>query len=239
MLDLSIIIINKNYFRFLKRCLQSCFEQKTKYNYEIIVIDDGSKDGSVQYLKQIKDKRFKFIKSKNEGIEKASNKGFKKSIGKYVVRVDSDDYLNVNFIQTSIKEIENSKKDFVYSNYFQIDTTGKIIKKKFLPIFSKHEIIARGDFLATGTVYKREIIKNFNFYNEKTKNCGLENYELILKLISDKKKGKKIDKFLFFYRMHKKNISVIKEKKITSYGKKLFTKMNLQQYSKNQFHPWV
>jgi len=72
MVDLSIIIINKNYFRFLKRCLQSCFEQKTKYSYEILVVDDGSKDGSVQYLKQIKDKRFKFIKSKNGGIEKAS-----------------------------------------------------------------------------------------------------------------------------------------------------------------------
>ena len=127
----------------------------------------------------------------------------------------------------------------IYKEIFLDYLKTGIIKKKFLPIFSKHEIIARGDFLATGTVYKREIIKNFNFYNEKTKNCGLENYELILKLISDKKKGKKIDKFLFFYRMHKKNISVIKEKKITSYGKKLFTKMNLQQYSKNQFHPWV
>ncbi len=239
MIDLSIIVINKDYVRYLKKCIQSCLEQRTNYNYEIIVVDDGSKDGSVQYLKQISDKRLLFIKSKNLGIEKASNKGFKKAKGKYIVRVDSDDYLDTNFIQTSIKEIESSKKDFVYSNYSQIDTKGNIIKKKFLPIFNKAEIMARGDFLATGTVYKRKIVKNFHYYNEKTKNCGLENYELILKLITNEKKGKKINKFLFFYRMHQNNVSIIKKKKIISYGKKLFNNMNLKKYSKNQFHPWV
>lgn len=239
MIDLSIIIINKNYLRYLKKCILSCFEQKTDYRYEIIVVDDGSKDGSVQYIKQINDKRFSFIQSKSEGIEKASNKGFKKSKGKYLARVDSDDYLCANFIQTAINEIKNSRSAFVYSNYFQIDIKDKIIKKKFLPDFKKEEIISRGDFLATGTVYRKELIKNLDYYNERIKNSGLENYELILKLLKSNHEGKKINKFLFYYRKHQNNLSVIKKKKIISYGKNLFLKMNLKKYSKNQFHPWI
>lgn len=239
MIDLSIIIINKNYLRYLKKCIQSCLEQKTNYRYEIIVIDDGSKDGSAQYIKQIIDKKFSFIQSKSEGIEKASNKGFKKSKGRFVVRVDSDDYLHTNFIQTTISEIKKSKKDFVYSNYFQVDDKSNIKKKFFLPTFNKEEIISRGDFLATGTVYRKGLIKNLKYYNERTKNSGLENYELILKLLESNFEGKRINKFLFYYRKHKKNVSILKKKKIISYGKKLFFKMNLEKYSKNQFHPWI
>ena len=213
MIDLSIVIINKNYLKYLKKCLLSCLNQKTNHNYEIIIVDDGSSDGSVKYIQNIKNKKILFLKSNNQGIEKAANKGFKKSKGKYVVRVDSDDYLREDFIQKTIDEIKKSKASFVYSNYYQVDSMDKVFKKKYLPDFRKSEILKRGDFLATGTVYKKNLVKNFGFYNQNIKNCGLENYELILKLLNYKLKGKKINYFLFYYRHHKKNISVIKKKK--------------------------
>ena len=77
MVDLSIIIINKNYLTFLKKCLDSCLNQVTKYSYEVILVDDGSTDGSVLFAKKIKDKKLKIFHTKNKGIEHASNKGFK------------------------------------------------------------------------------------------------------------------------------------------------------------------
>tara|TARA_B100000963_G_scaffold296499_1_gene267657 strand:- start:6661 stop:7380 length:720 start_codon:yes stop_codon:yes gene_type:complete len=239
MIDLSIIIINKNYLRYLKKCINSCFDQKTQYSYEIIVIDDGSIDGSINYIQSLEDKRLKFFQSNCAGIEKASNIGFKKSKGKYVVRVDSDDLLRNNFIEKTIREIKKSRYDFVYSNYFEINSMHKLIKKKKLPIFNKNEIRKRGDFLATGTVYKKKLIKSFDFYNEKFKNCGLENYELVLKLLNQNCRAKRINNFLFYYRHHQKNISIIRQKKIINYGKKLFYKMNLGKYSKNKNHPWI
>ena len=176
MLDLSIVIINKNYLRFLKKCINSCLNQITNFQYEIIVVDDGSNDGSVNLLRNIKNTKLSFTQTKSEGIEKAANKGFKKSRGKYVVRVDSDDYLHKNFAQNSLLMIKNSKKSFVYSDYFQI-SSNKNTKKKTLPNFDQKEIINRGDFLATGTLFDKNIIKKLGYYNENTKNSGLENYE--------------------------------------------------------------
>ena len=127
----------------------------------------------------------------------------------------------------------------MYSNYFQIDSKDNIIKRKYLPVFKKNEILKRGDFLATGTVYKKKLVHYYGYYNERIKNCGLENYELILKLLIDELKGKKINKFLFYYRHHQKNVSIVKKKKIDNYGKSLFYRMNLGQYSKNHYHPWI
>ena len=82
MVDLSIIIINKNYLNYLKKCVNSCLNQITNYKYEVILIDDGSTDGSIKFIKNIKDKKIKFFQTKNKGIEKAANKGFKRSKAK-------------------------------------------------------------------------------------------------------------------------------------------------------------
>ena len=131
------------------------------------------------------------------GIRKIIKYWIKKSNGKYVCRVDSDDLLEKTFIDTMIKKFEK-KYSFCYSNYKVINSQGKIISKKTLPQFDKKEILTRGDFLATGTVYKRNILKKQNFYNTKYKNCGLENYELILKLISQKNEGVRINRFSLF-----------------------------------------
>jgi glycosyltransferase involved in cell wall biosynthesis len=238
MLDLSIIIVNKNYLGFLENCINSCLSQSTHYRYEVILVDDGSNDGSVLYAKRIKNKKFLLIQTKSKGIEKAANAGFKKSKGQYVVRVDSDDYLDKNFVYHSLREIKKTKKAFVYSDYILVNSTNSSKKKIILPKFDKKEILQRGDFLATGTVYNKNLIKKIGFYNDKIKNGGLENYELILKLVDKNYSGTKINKFLFYYRKHFKNLSIIKKKKISNYGNKLFKYMNLGKYSKNKYHPW-
>jgi len=238
MVDLSIIIINKNYLNFLKKCVNSCLNQVTNYQYEVILIDDGSTDGSVLFARKIKDKKLTLFQTKNKGVEKAANKGFKKSNAKYLVRVDSDDYLHKNFVNTMLKEIIKSNTAFVYSNYYLIKSNKNKIDQIKLPIFKKKEIFQRGDFLATGTIYNKNIIKKMGYYNESTKNSGLENYELILKLIYNKYYGKRVNSFLFYYRRHVANLSLLKKKRILYYGKKIFKKMRLGNYKKNKFHPW-
>ena len=218
MVDLSIIIINKNYLTFLKKCINSCLNQKTKYKYEVILIDDGSTDGSFLYAKKIKNKKLKLFQTKNKGIERAANKGLKKSSARYVVRVDSDDYLHKNFVNIMLNQIIKSHFAFVYSNYYLIKPNKKKIDQVRLPIFNKKEIFQRGDFLATGTIYNKDIIKKMGYYNENTKNSGLENYELILKLINNEYLGKRINRFLFYYRRHVTNLSLKKKNQGRSGG---------------------
>ena len=237
MVYLSIVIINYNSEKYIEKCLKSCIKQITNFKYEIIIIDDAITDKSYKKILKYKSKKIRvFRNKKNLGIEKSSNIGLKKSLGKYVCRVDSDDLLEKRFIDTMIKKFEK-KYSFYYSNYKVINSQGKIISRKTLPQFNKKEILARGDFLATGTIYKRSILKKQNFYNTKFKNCGLENYELILKLISQKNKGVRINRFLFSLRKHQKNLSKIKKKLIFTYGERIFKKMKLGNYSINKNHP--
>ena len=166
----------------------------------------------------------------------AANEGFRKSKARYVVRVDSDDYLSKRFVNIMLNEANNSNASFIYSDYYSINNKKKLKVK--LPDFNEKEIIHRGDFLATGTVYNRKAIKKVGYYSEDIKNSGLENYELILKLINQQKYGKRIKKCLFYYRKHNVNLSILKKRKIINFGKKIFRKMKLGTYTKNKYHPW-
>jgi len=238
MIDLSLIIINFNSKKYIKNCIKSCINQKTQFKYEILVIDDASTDHS---LKEIGSFKFKFLRvfknKKNMGIEKTSNFGLRKAKGKYVCRVDSDDLIQPNFIDVMLKNFKK-KYSFLYSNYNVINASGKMISKKKLPEFNKSEILLRGDFLATGTVFRKSILERNNYYQTKTKNSGLENFELILKLIiKNNYLGHRINKFLFSLRKHTSNISKVKKRSIKAYGNKIMKKMKLGSYSININHP--
>lgn len=239
MIDLTIVIVNFNYAKYLKRCIQSCLAQENYCSLEIILIDDGSTDNSLSLIEKIKNiKKIKVIKTKNNGIEKSANIGFKKSKGKFLLRVDSDDYLQKNYLKEFFPHLKK-KYAFFYSDYFLVNSSGKKIRRKKLPRFDKSEILTRGDFLATGTIYRKEIIKKMGYYDEKIKNCGLENYNLILDLIINNYRGMHLDKALFNHTRHKKNLSLKDKIRIKEYGQHLFKKKKLNSYKINNNHPYL
>lgn len=239
MIKYSIVITNYNYHKFLDRCISSSLNQDKKKSFEVLIVDDGSSSESIEIIKKYKNKNnFKAFFLKNNGLEKAANFGILKAKGKYIIRVDADDLLVSNFltkIDNYIIKYPNYK--FYYSNYFIINEDDKIISTKVLPKFSTKEITERGDFLATGTVYEKKTIIKFGLYDTKKKNCGLENYSLILKLILSKIIGFRINEPLFFFRVHKKSMSKIKMKEIKKYGSFLATNNGLKCYKQNKHHP--
>jgi len=237
-MDLSIIITSYNYALYIEQCIESCLMQNNTYlNYEIIVVDDGSTDKTPLLLDKINNKVLKKYRIKNSGIEVASNFGFSKSFGKYIMRVDADDRLLPNCLHY-IQESLTDKYNFFYSDYEVIDSEGRVLSQMKLPAFNSEEIRARGDFLATGTVYSSDILKNFSYYTESTKNSGLENYELILRLLEAEIVGKHIPRCLFSLRRHSLNMSVSKKNKIIRNGASLFRRFSLGKYTTNQYHPY-
>lgn len=239
MIKYSIIITNYNYHKFLDRCISSSLNQDKKKSFEVLIVDDGSSSESIKIIKKYQNKNnFKAFFLKNSGLEKAANFGILKAKGKYIIRVDADDLLANNFL-TKVDHyiIKYPNYKFYYSNYFILNEDDKIISTKLLPKFSTKEITERGDFLATGTVYEKKTIIKFGLYDTKKKNCGLENYSLILKLILSKIKGFRINEPLFFFRVHKKSMSKIKMKEIKNYGSFLAANNGLKFYKQNIYHP--
>ncbi len=117
---ISIIIPIYNAEKYIKRCIESVINQTYK-NIEIIIINDGSTDDSINLINRYKnnDSRIIVINQKNSGVSIARNNGIKKSSGKYVMFVDIDDWLELTMVEEMVKTIKAQDVDVVRCNYFR------------------------------------------------------------------------------------------------------------------------
>jgi len=237
-MDVSIVVITYNHGSFLRNCLLSCInQQKSNLTYEIIVVNDGSTDDTEKIFNQFRHEKINFFSRKNEGIEKSANFAFGQSRGDYIVRVDADDALMPDYLSV-LGDFLDTEAAFFYPNYIEIDEMGNELKLVNLPEFDPNEILSRGDFLATGTLLRADVIKKFRGYREKMVNSGLENYELIIDVILEGLSGKHISSPLFKYRRHNQNLSLLKRQEIIENGYDLFLRKNLGNFRTNKFHPY-
>lgn len=123
----SIIIPVYNVEKYIRQCLESVINQTYK-NIEIIVINDGTKDGSMKIVEEyLEDKRIKIINKNNGGLSSARNKGIEEATGEYIYFLDSDDWIEKDTIEVLVK---NSKDvDIIGANFFYFDEITKIKEK--------------------------------------------------------------------------------------------------------------
>lgn len=105
-MDLSIIIPVYNKSKLINRCLDSIFNQSTLYSYEVILVDDGSTDNSVELIKARKESNIILYEQQNAGPSVARNKGVELSHGKYCAYLDADDYWSDSFIEKTVGFLE-------------------------------------------------------------------------------------------------------------------------------------
>lgn len=118
-IDLSIIVPVYNSEKFLKRCMDSIVGQKTKYHFEIIAINDGSTDGSLEILEEYEKKYnfFRNINQPNGGISKARNTGINNARGEYIGFIDNDDYVVEEYVEKLLERAYQNKADMVKCNH--------------------------------------------------------------------------------------------------------------------------
>ena len=156
---ISVIVPVYNAEKYLRTCLDSIVNQTYK-NLEIILVDDGSTDGSGAICDEYADKdvRIKVIHSTNKGVTAARINAFKTSSGDYITFVDADDFLDCNMFKKMLDTIMEDNTDIIVCQYINYDSKTKKQEKSMLrpPI---------------GIYYKEDIVrllkKNF-LYNEKT-----------------------------------------------------------------------
>lgn len=115
----SIVIPIYNVEKYINRCLDSLINQTYK-NIEIICVNDGSKDNSLQILKeyQKKDNRIIIIDKMNAGVSSARNDAIRKSTGSYITFVDADDWLELDAIESLYNTMREQNVDVIRGNFF-------------------------------------------------------------------------------------------------------------------------
>lgn len=201
----SIIIPVYNTEKYLKRCFDSVINQ-TYNDYEVIVINDGSTDNSMDVIKEYPD--FKVINQKNQGLSEARNNGIKVSEGDYLIFLDSDDYIHEKLLETLNKKLK--KEDVVrYQAATFSDSKTEIhesLEKEFSslkgPLAFKN--ITMCNFIEPAWLYaiKREYWNNSKF--SFPKNRFHEDFGVIPEVIFKAKKVSSIN-FVGYYYYQRKN----------------------------------
>lgn len=101
--DLMIIVPVYNVAQYLEECIKSILTQHTQYSFHIVIVDDGSTDGSSDILRQFQNnEHITLISKKNGGLSSARNAGLRNIIGKYIMFVDSDDVVAPSAFETML-----------------------------------------------------------------------------------------------------------------------------------------
>jgi glycosyltransferase involved in cell wall biosynthesis len=118
---LSIVIANYNYGRFLEEAIQSVLSQSCN-DYELIIVDGGSTDNSVEIIKKYEDKIAWWVSEKDKGQSDAFNKGFAQAKGKFGCWLNADDILMPNAISVVVDYIKkNPKAEWVCGSSVFVD----------------------------------------------------------------------------------------------------------------------
>lgn len=229
-MKVSIIIPVYNSSKYLKKCLDSVFNQTYK-NIEVVIINDGSTDDSEKIIKDYmkKYKNIKYFYQKNKGQSVARNEGLKKSSGDFIMFVDSDDFIDTNMIEKLIDPmIKDEKIDLTFCNYYLYKnnktTNVKIINNKNNDLIKELLISPPGPCVK---LFKRKIINDFKF----PQNIIYEDLAAIPLLIMNAKNVSYIDEYLYYYRQND-NSTVGKK----SYSEKKLDILKASQYLFENFY---
>ena len=129
---ISVIVPVYNQEKYIGRCLRSLLDQSLpRSSYEIIIINDGSTDKTTYALDLFKEEITHLYNKKNKGLAFSVNKGILNARGRYLIRVDSDDYVNKEFLKIlSFYLMENPSMDAICCDYLLVDDQEKVHGRK-------------------------------------------------------------------------------------------------------------
>lgn len=197
----SIVIPVYNVEKYIDRCIKSVLDQTFK-NYELILINDGSKDNSLRMMEHYKsDKRVRIFDQDNMGPAKTRNKGIKEAKGKYIMFIDSDDYIDRDYVEKYYSALKEDDYDIVIGGYQKV-TDGKVLFKRQLKEgeFSK--------YMVTGPVsklYKKSFLVKNKIYFLDTK--ASEDVYFNILAYSKNPKIKIIDNIGYYYDYNPNSLS--------------------------------
>ena len=166
MIELSVISINYNNVNGLKKTIDSVLQQ-TMSNIEFIIIDNESNDGSIELVKSYGSKITKFISEKDTGVYNAQNKGINLAKGKYLLFLNSGDFLCDKDVLQNVFNVKPSE-DIVYGN-MRINWGNSSVSNGFMPDQITKEQMYKDTLWHPVSFIKRSLFEKHGTYNENYK----------------------------------------------------------------------
>ena len=199
-MKVSVIVPVYNVEKYLEKCLNSLVNQTFK-DYEIIVVNDGSTDSSQKIIDEYKSK-YSTIKSfikENGGISSARNYGLKVATGEYIAFVDSDDYVEMFFLEKMYNKAKETSSDVVICDYYAINDEDKWYSKCHMNMSSDVKIeYLLSPPMVWSKLIKKEVMDKVLF----TEGIFYEDLDICVRLINYVNKVSFIDEPLYNYYVH-------------------------------------
>lgn len=214
MCDISIIVPAYNAEKYIEKCLDSLLNQ-TKKEIEIILINDGSTDNTDNIIKKYDDSRIVYIKNQNQGIGKTRNVGIERAKGKYIMFVDSDDYLEYNACELLYNEAEKKALDLVVCDFFCVKDEKTYVTK--IPTFDITTLEETPDLLVDvnsapwNKLYLADLIKDKIKFVE---NLKYEDAPFVVEALKNAKQIGKLNMPLNYYVIHENSETTILNNKV-------------------------
>lgn len=221
MYDVSVIIPVYNVEKYLEECLDSVCNQ-TLANIEIVCVNDGSTDGSLDILNAYaeKDGRIKVLSQSNQGLGASRNNGLKESSGKYIYFLDSDDYIDLSCLEKLVDNIVSNDSDMVLFKLQSFDDNKNLHKRgmgfKIDKIFGEidydnftftyHDVkrhVMNSDFSSCLKLYKRQLIESFEF----PVGLSFEDVPVHVEVMLNAERISFVPESLYYYRSNPNSIS--------------------------------
>ena len=215
MTKISIIIQVYNGEIYIEKCLDSIKNQTIK-DYEVLIINDGSKDNTKNLIeKYLNDKRFKLFNRTNHGIGASRNFGLDESSGEYICFIDSDDYVDKEYLEKLYNKISKENLDIVVCNYIELNEESNIEKKVKIKAFDNTTIDKNPELLLSinkspwNKIYRKSILENIKFPTD----LKYEDTEFLCKALYNSKIGY-VDEYLNYYVIHTNSETTTMDKRV-------------------------
>lgn len=207
----SIVLPTYNHRTFLPLAVES-MRQQTFKDFELIIVNDGSTDGTKEYLDSLKDPRIRTIHQTNQRLPRALNAGFKAARGEFLGWISADNYCAPIFLEALVGALEaHPEAGLACSAFASIDQAGQITRVHAAPDMKLRNLL-RGNPGNAAFLYRRECQDAVGLYSEDLE--GAEDWDMWLRIV-ERFPSIKVSEITYYYRRHGDSMTARKEAQIS------------------------
>ena len=202
--QITVYITNHNYARFIGQAIESVLNQ-TLQDFELIIIDDGSTDNSREIIESHSEhEKIVTIFQQNKGLNVSNNIALRAARGRYIMRLDADDYLDENALMVLAGVLDRSPEfGLVFPDYFLVDEEGNILEMQRRHNFDEVTLLDQPAHGAC-TLIRRHCLLDLGGYNQAF-TCQ-DGYEMWIRFIQ-LHRVQNVNLPLFYYRQHPQSLT--------------------------------